>query len=249
MFSWVTSLTKKDPKEVVRKCRAEIRAQKRDIDRNISHLTVEQRKAERSIREAAKRNDIQSARVRLGYWQFRLYSVCCSLKCNIVIKTNILWLFGTKKLQFLAKELLRSRKAVAKLAENKATLSALDLQMAEARRNIKLAETVKSSAKMIESMNKLMKVPKLHDSMKNMAKEMAYAGLISETINEGIEAAVDDEDYEEAADEAVNKVLLELTGETMTAAAAVPMSRVPGQRVVEKDEVMTDEELMKLLHG
>jgi charged multivesicular body protein 3 len=66
MFSWVTSLTKKDPKEVVRKCRAEIRSQKRDIDRNISNLTVEQRKAERSIREAAKRNDIQSARVRLG---------------------------------------------------------------------------------------------------------------------------------------------------------------------------------------
>jgi len=67
MFSWVASLTKKDPKEVVRKCRAEIRAQKRDIDRNISHLTMEQRKAESSIREAAKRNDIQSARVRLGY--------------------------------------------------------------------------------------------------------------------------------------------------------------------------------------
>lgn len=65
MFSWVTSLTKKDPKEVVRKCRAEIRCQKRDIDKNISNLTVEQRKAERSIREAAKRNDIQSARVRL----------------------------------------------------------------------------------------------------------------------------------------------------------------------------------------
>eukprot|EP00890_Picochlorum_soloecismus_P003505 jgi/Picsp_1/4155/NSC_01664-R1_subunit of the escrt-iii complex len=212
MFSWVASLTRKDPKEVVRKCRAEIRAQKRDIDRNISNLTLEQRKAERSIREAAKRNDIQSAR-------------------------------------FLAKELLRSRKAVAKLAENKATLSALDLQMAEARRNIKLAETVKSSAKMIESMNKLMKVPKLHESMKNMAKEMAYAGLISETINEGIESAIDDEDYEEAADEAVNKVLLELTGETMTAAAAVPMSRVAGQRVAEQAEGVTDEELLKILQG
>lgn len=63
MFKWLP-FVKQDPRELVRKWRAEIRKQKRSIDKDMRDLTLEQKKAEKSIKEAAQRNDIQSARVR-----------------------------------------------------------------------------------------------------------------------------------------------------------------------------------------
>mmetsp|Transcript_5021 Transcript_5021/g.9941 ORF Transcript_5021/g.9941 Transcript_5021/m.9941 type:complete len:214 (-) Transcript_5021:1951-2592(-) len=202
--SWFPFL-QKDPKEIVRKWRGEIRRQKLDIDRDIRSLTVEQKKVERSIKEAVGRNDMASAKI-------------------------------------LAKELVRSRKAVARLAENKATLDALNIQMGEALQNYRLAKTVKASTKMMASMNKLVKLPQLEKTMKDMSREMAYAGFLSETLNEGVNGAVDVDDTEELADEAVDKVLLEITGETMAQAASVPMARVRG-----KEREVDDAELNDLL--
>lgn len=60
--SWFPFL-QKDPKEIVRKWRREIRRQKLEIDRDIRNLTVEQKKAERSIKEAVGRTDMASAKV------------------------------------------------------------------------------------------------------------------------------------------------------------------------------------------
>eukprot|EP00889_Picochlorum_renovo_P004724 jgi/Picre1/31754/NNA_007105.t1 len=78
--------------------------------------------------------------------------------------------------------------------------------------------------------------------MKDMSREMAYAGFLSETLNEGVSGAVDVDDTEELADEAVDKVLLEITGETMAQAASVPMARVRG-----KEREVDDAELNDLL--
>lgn len=47
----------------MRKWRGEIRRQKLEIDRDIRSLTVEQKKVERSIKEAVGRNDMASAKV------------------------------------------------------------------------------------------------------------------------------------------------------------------------------------------
>lgn len=131
---------------------------------------------------------------------------------------------------------------MARLAENKATLDALNIQMGEALQNYRLAKTVKASTKMMASMNKLVKLPQLEKTMKDMSREMAYAGFLSETLNEGVSGAVDVDDTEELADEAVDKVLLEITGETMAQAASVPMARVRG-----KEREVDDAELNDLL--
>lgn len=142
---------------------------------------------------------------------------------------------------------MRSRKAVARFVQNKATLDSLDLQMGEALRNYRLAKTIKSSTKMMESMNKLNKVPQLHDTVKAMAKEMAYAGFVTESLNDAIDGAVDTEDADELAEEAVDQVLLEITGETMSDLAAVPMSRkqaATGEKVAQTDD---DDALMKAI--
>jgi charged multivesicular body protein 2A len=126
------------------------------------------------------------------------------------------------------------------LAENKATLDALNIQMGEALQNYRLAKTVKSSTKMMASMNKLVKLPQLEKTMKDMSREMAYAGFLSETLNEGVSGAVDMDDTEELADEAVDQVLLEITGETISQAASVPMARVRGKEREVDDAELND---------
>lgn len=140
---------------------------------------------------------------------------------------------------------MRSRKAVAKLAQHKATLNELDLQMAESLRNLKLASTVKSSTKMMESITKLMNVPQMHSAMKEMAKEMSYAGFIGEAMSDAIDSVVDTEDTEIAANEAVEQVMLEITGETMAQAANVPLAR--SQQQVQTEDVADEDELMRVL--
>lgn len=146
----------------------------------------------------------------------------------------------------MAKELVRSRKAVARLVENRATLDALDMQIAESLRNYRLAKTIKSSGEMMKSMNKLVKLPQLQETVKAMSKEMAYAGFVSESLNDAIDGAVDMEDYDELADETVDQVLLEICGDTLSEAASVPLSHVkkPERQVEERG---VDDELMRAL--
>jgi len=61
--SW-NPFKKEDPKELVRKWKANIRTEIRNTDREINYLIKEQKKAAVAIKDAAKRNDMVSARVR-----------------------------------------------------------------------------------------------------------------------------------------------------------------------------------------
>jgi len=68
VMSWLPSfLRPKDPKELVQKWRKDIRKEKNEINRNIRTLHMEQKKVERSIKEAARRNDLVSAKVCIWY--------------------------------------------------------------------------------------------------------------------------------------------------------------------------------------
>lgn len=208
-MSWLPSfLRPKDPKELVQKWRKDIRKEKNEINRNIRTLHMEQKKVERSIKEAARRNDLVSAKT-------------------------------------LAKELVRSRKAVTRLLENRATLDALDMQIADSLRNYRLSKTIKASGEMMKTMNKLVKLPQLQNTVKEMSREMEYAGFVSECMNDAIDAAVDREDYDELADEAVDQVLLEICGDTLSEAATVPLAKVKTLERKEKDMEADDDELMR----
>jgi charged multivesicular body protein 3 len=201
----------RDPKEIVQKWRREIRKQKNLINRDIRTLQLEQKKVERSIQEAGKRNDIKSAKV-------------------------------------LAKELVRSQHAVVRMLDNRATLDALDLQMGESLRNYRLSKTLKSSGEMMKQMNKLMRVEQFQGTVKAMSREMCQAGMLSEELNEGIDSLVDAEDTDDLAEEAVQQVLDEICGETLAAAATVPMNSVGRkERQQEKEESEEEDELMRAL--
>jgi len=145
-------------------------------------------------------------------------------------------------MQMLAKEVVRLRTAVARLAGNKAAMMSLSNEMTQTLAIAKVAGSIKSSTQVMTSMNNLIKVPELQKTMREMAKEMARAGFIQNMVSESIDSAVDTDDAEEAAAEEVDQVLLEITGETMAQLAAVPSGKMQ-QKVVEE----ADDDLMERL--
>lgn len=88
--------------------------------------------------------------------------------------------------------------------------------------------------------------------MKAMAKEMARAGFIQEMVSDSMDNAMDTENIEEAAAEAVDQVLLEITGETMSQMSAVPTGKVGGKTTVAVEATQKEEDedaLMERLAG
>ncbi|KAG7673421.1 hypothetical protein Ndes2526B_g03135 [Nannochloris sp. 'desiccata'] len=154
--------------------------------------------------------------------------------------------------KLLAKEVVRLRGAVARLAGNKANLIALSNEMTQMLAVSKVATTIKQSSTLMATMNNLVKIPRLQQDMKEMAKEMARAGLIQDTISESMDSAMDSENIEEAAAEAVDQVLLEITGETMSQMSAVPTGKVGGKTTVAVETTQEEEDddaLMERLAG
>ena len=85
---------KKEPRELVREWQSSLRKEMRVIDRQIFEIEREAKAVEKAVKDAAKRNDNNSARI-------------------------------------LAKEIVRSKKAVARLYTNKAHMNSVSMHLRE----------------------------------------------------------------------------------------------------------------------
>ena len=121
----------------------------------------------------------------------------------------------------LAKEIVNSRKAVTRLYTAKANLNSVQLQMKGQLATVKIAGALSSSAEVMKSMNALVKLPETQKAMMELSREMMKAGVIEEMLEDTMEGLDGEEDMEEAAQEEVDKIILELTtgklGEAPTA--------------------------------
>ncbi|EFJ43867.1 hypothetical protein VOLCADRAFT_102242 [Volvox carteri f. nagariensis] len=176
---------KEDPKELVRKWQATLRAEQRGLDRQVRDIQFEEKKVHKAIREAAKRGDMGSAK-------------------------------------HLAKEIIQSRKAVARLYTNKAHLQSLNTALMEQLAMLRVAGTLSKSTEVMKAVNTVIKAPELQKTMMEMSKEMMKVGLIEEMISDAIDGALGAEDEEEETEEEVQKVLDEIAVETR---AALPDAR------------------------
>lgn len=114
----------------------------------------------------------------------------------------------------LAKEIVRSRKTVNRLHENKAQLNSISMHLGE---SVAIARTIghlSKSSEVMKLVNNLMKAPEMAVTMQEFSKEMTKAGVIEEIVNDAVDTALDSEDIEEETEEEVEKVLNELAGET-----------------------------------
>jgi charged multivesicular body protein 3 len=139
----------------------------------------------------------------------------------------------------LAREIVRSQKAVNRLHTSKAQMNSVMMQMENQMAQQKVTGHMSKSTEVMKMMNKLTRVAEVSETMRQLQAEMTKAGIIEEMVDgamEGLEAS-DDED---AADEEVNKVMTELNAETFSGAASAPMKPV-AQAEVEAVEDEDDE--------
>ncbi|OMO54265.1 Snf7 [Corchorus olitorius] len=181
----------------------------------------EEKSVQKAIREAAKRNDMGSAK---------------ALAKEIVM--------SRKAVNRLYENKAQLNSISMHLGESVGmTTYASDLVMlwltcpGKALVNIRaIARTVghlSKSAEVMKLVNNLMKAPQMAATMQEFSKEMTKAGVIEEIVNDTLDTALDSEDIEEETEEEVDKVLAEIAGET---AAQLPEAvrkekvRMPAQR-------------------
>lgn len=187
------------PQQQLREWQRKLRQEQRNIDRSIRDIQREEMGVKKAIREAAKRNDMTSAK-------------------------------------HLAKELVRSKKAVARMHEQKAQMNSICLQLGENVATSRVVGTLSKSTEVMKLVNGLVRVPELSATMMEMSKEMLKAGIVEEMVNDGLDSALDSEDMEEETEEEVNKVLEEMALETSAALpAAVKQQKVKQDQEVEED--------------
>lgn len=142
----------------------------------------------------------------------------------------------------MAKEIVQSKKAVAKLYTNKAQMMSLAASLSEQLAMVRVAGTLQRSGEVMKVVNEMMKLPELRQNMMEMSREMARAGLIDEMMNEALDDALGDEDLEEETEEEVEKVMMEIVGETLAQMPNAKMQPAPVQPEAEEEEEV-DEEL------
>ncbi|PON66483.1 Snf7 family [Parasponia andersonii] len=168
---------KPNPQQQLRDWQRKLRQECRNIERQIRDIEREEKNVQKAIREAAKRNDMVSAKA-------------------------------------LAKEIVRSRKTVNRLHENKAQMNSISMHLGE---SVAIARTVghiSKSSEVMKLVNNLMKAPEVAATMQEFSKEMTKAGVIEEIVNDTVDSALDSEDIEEEIEEEVDKVLTAIAGET-----------------------------------
>ncbi|XP_078441927.1 SNF7 family protein [Wolffia australiana] len=168
---------KSTPQEQLREWQRRLRQECRNIERQIRDVQREEKNVHKAIKEAAKRNDMMSAKS-------------------------------------LAKEIVRSRRTVNRLYENRAHLNSISMHLGE---GVAMARTVghlSKSAEVMKLVNNLMKAPEMAVTMQELSKEMTKAGVIEEMVSEAVDSALDSEDLEEEIEEEVDKVLNEIASET-----------------------------------
>lgn len=188
---------KPNPQEQLREWQRRLRQESRHIERQIRDVQREEKNVQKAIRDAAKRNDIVSAKV-------------------------------------LAKEIVRSRRAVNRLHENKAQLNSISMHLGESVATARAVGHLSKSAEVMKLVNNLMKAPEVAATMQEFSKEMTKAGVIEEMVNDAVDSALDSEDIEEEIEEEVDKVLTDIAGETaaqLPEAVSRERTKQPAQRV------------------
>ncbi|XP_028178067.1 charged multivesicular body protein 3 isoform X2 [Ostrinia furnacalis] len=146
----------------------------------------------------------------------------------------------------LAKEIIRSRKAISKIYTSKAHLNSVQMQMKNQLATLRVAGSLQKSTEVMQAMQALIRLPEIAHTMQELSKEMMRAGIIEEMLDETMSSMEDEDEVEEAAQAELDKVLWELTQGKLGEAPAPPTavgapSTSKEEEVPEPDESELDE--------
>merc|ERR1719310_201112 len=112
--------------------------------------------------------------------------------------------------KIMAKDLVRTRKAIKKFMLMKANIQAVSLKIQTLKSQNSMAQAMKGVTKAMMSMNKQMKLPEIQKIMQEFEKQSEIMDMKEEMMSDVIDDALGDEDDEEESDAIVNQVLDEL---------------------------------------
>merc|ERR1719273_2002528 len=119
--------------------------------------------------------------------------------------------------KIMAKDLVRTRKAIKKFMLMKANIQAVSLQIQTLKSQNSMAQAMKGVTKAMMMMNKQMKLPEIQKIMQEFEKQSEIMDM-----KEEMDDAMGDEDDEEETDAIVTQVLDELGLQLTDNLAAVP---------------------------
>lgn len=131
-----------------------------------------------------------------------------------------------RSMRVLAKEIVSSRKTVARLHENKAQMNSVSMMLTEQLATVRSVGHLEKSTEVLSAMNLLTRNAAVRDSMREMSKEMAKSGLIEEIVNDALEDIHGVDDLEGETEAEVNKILAELAGEVTVSLPASEKTKV-----------------------
>ncbi|XP_055504987.1 charged multivesicular body protein 3-like isoform X1 [Leucoraja erinacea] len=111
----------------------------------------------------------------------------------------------------LAKEIVRSKKAVNKLYASKAQMNSVLMSMKNQLAVAKVTGALDKSTEVMKAMQNLVKIPEIQATMRDLSKEMMKAGIIDEMLEDTFESMEDEDEMEEAAEMEIDKILFEVT--------------------------------------
>jgi charged multivesicular body protein 3 len=109
-----------------------------------------------------------------------------------------------KTARILAKQIVQSRKAKERMYTSKAELHSISLALTHQLATMKVSGVLAKSASVMKSMNDLIKLPAIQQTMMAMGREMEKMGLIEEIMDDALTL---DDDEEDEAQEEIDKVL------------------------------------------
>ncbi|KAI1322705.1 Snf7 family protein [Xylariaceae sp. FL0255] len=209
---------KPDPNAQMRKCNALIRSNLRKLDRDIAAVKQVESKTKNLILAADRRGARDPTR-----------------------KVQ-----AQKEARDFARELIRARKTTSRLITSKAQLSSVQMQVNEAFAVRRIEGSIRASVGVMRDVNRLIRLPELAGTMRELSMELMRAGVIEEMVGENLpidEAMFEDEEME--ADGEVDKVLGEILKGKIEKAGPIPSVPVAAEPTpVEAEEEEEDQEAM-----
>lgn len=203
----------------MRKCNALIRANTRQLDRDIAQLRTLENKTRQYIMNAsrrAERNPSQSKQ-------------------------------ATQEAKTFARELVRIRKQSTRLHTSRAQLQSVQMQVNEAFSVRKIQGSLKKSTGIMKDVNTLVRLPELNATMRQLSTELVRAGIIEEMVDDAMPDNELYEDEVDEAEEEVAKVLQEILqgklAQVDTVKVEEPLEETPAVEEQFEDQEATLEQM------
>ncbi|KAF7523120.1 hypothetical protein G7054_g11896 [Neopestalotiopsis clavispora] len=136
---------------------------------------------------------------------------------------------ASRDARMFAGELARLRKHNQRLAETEAQIKSVGMQVDIAFEMRKVQGTLNSSVGIMQDVNKLIRLPELHNVAQALGKELMTAGLIEEMTDELLPEN-DIEVYDEETDGVLNEILKGRTEK----AGALPVDSIPSVPIAQE---------------